>query len=105
MTYVVIEIGSKQYRLAKNDIFLAEKVSDKPGKSIKLDRVLLYTNGKEHKVGSPFLKDVKVQCDILGSVKAKKVISFKYKRRKSSRTKIGHRQKYTRLRVSEISAS
>ncbi|MBL7069096.1 MAG: 50S ribosomal protein L21 [Candidatus Omnitrophica bacterium] len=100
--YVIVETGGKQYRLSKNDTFEAELINGAPGKAVKLDNVLLYSDGKKVEVGKPYLKSVKVDCQILGNMRSKKTISFKYKRRKDSRRKIGHRQNLTRLRVKDI---
>lgn len=100
--YAIVETGGKQYRLSKNDTVDVEKLETEPGKSVKLERVLLYIDGKKCEVGKPYLKNVKVKCEVLSQTKGRKLISFKYKRRKSSRTKVGHRQALTRLRVKDI---
>ncbi|MEE8359609.1 MAG: 50S ribosomal protein L21, partial [Candidatus Omnitrophota bacterium] len=98
----IVETGGKQYRVKKNDIFEVEKLETEPGKTIKLDKVLMYADGKKVEIGQPYLKNVKVSCEVVANIKAKKVISYKYRRRKSSRTKIGHRQKLTKLKVMDI---
>lgn len=100
--YAIVETGGKQYRVKKNDTFEVEKLETGLGKAINLDKVLMYVDGKKVEIGQPYLKNVKVSCEVLANIKAKKVISFKYRRRKSSRTKIGHRQKYTKLKVKDI---
>lgn len=100
--YVIIETGGKQYRLCKNDIFEVEKLDAAPGKTVKLDKVLFYSDGKRIEVGKPYIKNAKLNCDVLSNIKGKKVISYKYKRRKGSHRKIGHRQNLTRLKVKEI---
>ena len=101
--YVILETGSKQYRLSKNDTFEVEKLGgSQPGKAVKLDRVLLYSDGKKVEVGKPYLKGVKVNCEVIANIKGEKTVSFKYKRRKKSRRKIGHRQSLTKLKVKEI---
>lgn len=101
--YVIIESGGKQYRLLKNDTFEVEKLNQQPGKAVKLDKVLLYSDGKKVEIGNPYLKNVKVNCEVVANIRGKKSVSFKYRRRKSSRRKIGHRQNLTRLKVKEIS--
>lgn len=100
--YAIVETGGKQYRVKKNDIFEVEKLGIEPGKTVKLDKVLMYADGKKVEIGQPYLKNIKVSCEVVANTKAKKVISYKYKRRKSSRRKIGHRQKLTKLKVQEI---
>ncbi len=102
--YAIIETGSKQYRVLKDDTFDVERLPQEPGKAVKMDKVLLYSNGSKLEIGKPYLKNIKVTCEILANIRGKKVISFKYKRRKDSRTKIGHRQDLTRLKVKEIKA-
>lgn len=101
--YVIVETGGKQYRLSKNDTIDVERLDTAPGKSVKLDKVLLYSDDKKVEIGMPYLKNVKVNCEVLANLRGKKSISFKYKRRKSSRTKIGHRQELTSLKVKDIS--
>lgn len=100
--YAIVETGSKQYRVAKDDQIEVELLGKKPGQAVKLDKVLLVSSGKRVEIGTPFLKDAAVNCEVLGEVKAKKVVSFKYRKRKASKAKIGHRQAYTKLKVKEI---
>ena len=102
--YAIIESGSKQYKVEPNQIFEVELL-DLPkddAKEIALDRVLLFKDGDRIEVGAPFIKGAKVVCDYLGTVKGEKTISFKYRKRKASKAKKGHRQQYSKLRVKEI---
>jgi len=103
--YAIIEVGGKQYKVAKNDILEVEKQNKKTGEEITLDKVLLFSKEKEIKIGQPYLKEVKVEAQVLANFKAKKVTSFKYRRRKSSHWKKGHRQQLTRLKIKEIKAA
>ncbi len=100
--YAVIESGSKQYKVEKNDTVLLERLAKSTSGTVKLDKVLLLSDGKKVQVGAPYLKGASVTCEVLGEVKGKKVTSFKYRRRKASKAKIGHRQKYIHLKVKEI---
>ncbi len=101
--YVIVETGGKQYRLSKNDVFEAELLDTVPGKTIKLEKVLLSSDTKGAvEVGKPYLKNAKVDCEVLGLTKSRKTFSFKYKRRKGSRKKKGHRQQYMKLKVKDI---
>ena len=101
--YAIVETGSKQYRVAKDDIISVEKLNIKEGKeAVKLDKVLLVKEGSSFHIGSPYLKNASVSCEVLGSIRAPKVIAFKYKRRKSEKKKIGHRQNLLRLKVKSI---
>lgn len=100
--YAIVETGSKQYRVAKGDVLDVERLDAQPGKAVKLDKVLLYSKAKSVEIGTPYIKGAKVVCDVVSHFRAEKVIAFKYRRRKSSRSKKGHRQEMTRLKVSEI---
>jgi len=100
--YAVVETGGKQYKVAKNDIILVELLEAKEGDELKLDRVLLAKDKDSVHIGNPYLKGSKVTCEVLGFERGAKVIAFKYKRRKSEKKKIGHRQELIRLKVKEI---
>ena len=100
--YAVVETGGKQYKVAKNDVVLVERLEAKVGGEIKLNKVLLAKEGNSVHVGSPYLKSSHVTCQVLGNIRGDKVIAFKYKRRKSEKKKIGHRQELTKLKVKEI---
>lgn len=101
--YAIIEVGGKQYSVKEKDVIDVEKQDAKPDKEIVLNKVLMVQKDKkEVEIGRPFLKDVKVIAKVLRQLKARKVISFKYRRRKSSLWKKGHRQQLTRLLIEEI---
>ena len=100
--YAVIETGAKQYKVAKDDVILVEKLDFKKGVPLKLDKVLLAKDGNSIHVGTPYLKGSHVTCEVLGEVKGDKLIAFKYKKRKSERKKIGHRQDLLKLKVKSI---
>ncbi len=99
--YAIIQTGGKQYKVFKGDTITVERL-DAPKKEITIKDVLLISDDKEITVGRPFVKDAKVVCEILSDFKGKKILSFKYRRRKDSRWRRGHRQQLTRLRVKEI---
>ena len=100
--YAVIETGGKQYKVAKNDVIIVDKLDAKDGSAVKLNKVLMAKDGASVHVGNPYLKSSSVTCEVISQVKADKVVAFKYKRRKSEKKKIGHRQKMTKLKVKEI---
>ena len=102
--YAIIETGSKQYKVQKDDVFDVERIEVEAGKTVKLDKVLFYSKGKSSEIGKPYIKDASVICEVISHPRADKVIAFKYRRRKGSRKKIGHRQELTRLKVKEIKA-
>jgi large subunit ribosomal protein L21 len=100
--YAIIEVGAKQYQVKKGDILEVEKQAAQEGKEIAIDKVLLVFDDKKVEVGQPYLKGAQVKAMVLKHVKARKVISFKYRRRKSSHWKKGHRQQLTRIKIKEI---
>ena len=101
--YAVIKSGGKQYKVKKDDIVDLELLSETDSKKeLILKEVLLISDADKVNVGRPFIKGAKVIAELIGVVKDKKVIAFKYKRRKSSKKKIGHRQRYTRVRIKDI---
>jgi len=101
-TYAVVETGSKQYKVKEGDSLLVERLNEVKGKEITLDKVLLASDGKSVTVGRPYIKDAKVVCELVSEVKDKKKIIFKYRKRKASKRKVGHRQKLFKLLVKKI---
>ena len=100
--FAVIETGNKQYKVAKDDILLVELLDTEGDKTVKLDKVLLVKEGSSVHVGNPYLKGAHVNCEILGETRGDKLIAFKYKKRKSEKKKIGHRQNLLKLKVKSI---
>ena len=100
--YAIIEVGAKQYTVAKDDIILVNKLEAKEGKEIVLDKVLLVSKDKKVEIGQPYLKNVKVTSEVLNQVKGEKTTAFKYRRRKSSHWEKGHRAKLTELKIISI---
>lgn len=98
----IIKSGSKQYNVKKGDIIDVELVESNDGDKVVFDTVLLLDDGKEIKVGAPKVEGATVEAEFLGEVKDKKLIVYKYKRRHNCRVKNGHRQKKTRVKVTEI---
>ena len=100
--YAIIETGGKQYKVQKNDILAVEKLSAKGGDKVQFNAVLL-TGGEQVRVGDPLVKGAGVQATVIDQIKDKKVISFVKRRRKSSsKSKKGHRQQITLLKITEI---
>jgi large subunit ribosomal protein L21 len=100
--YAIIEVGAKQYTVKKGDLIEVEKQDALVGKEITLDKVLLACQEKKVSIGQPYLKDASIKAEVLAQIKGKKLISFKYRRRKASHWKKGHRQQLTRLKIKEI---
>ena len=100
--YAIIETGGKQYKVHKNDILAVEKLSAKGGDKVQFNTVLL-TGGEQVRVGDPLVKGAGVQATVIDQIKDKKVISFVKRRRKSSsKSKKGHRQQITLLKITDI---
>ena len=100
--FAVIETGGKQYRVKAGDELNIERMDLGDAKTLKLDKVLLLSGDNSIEVGKPFIKDAFCEAELLGEVKGPKVISFKYIRREKSATKIGHRQKYLKIKIKSI---
>jgi large subunit ribosomal protein L21 len=101
--YAVIEVGSKQYNVKKDDVIEVEKQDSASGKEITLDKVLLVSKDKKIEIGTPYIKEARVKATILGETRGEKSVAFKYRRRKASHWKKGHRQELTRIKIKEIS--
>ncbi len=100
--YVVIEDSGRQLKVAEGEHVEVDLRDVAPGQVIEFDRVLFWSGSDGCRVGTPYLPEAKVRGEVEAEVKAKKVISFKFRRRKHYRRKIGHRQRYLRVRISEI---
>lgn len=101
--YAIVQTGGKQYRVCEGDVLRIEKTDGEPGQEILLDKILLVGNEQEGvRVGTPFLEDVRVRAEILAQRRGRKVVVFKFKRRKDYRKKQGHRQDYTGIRIKTI---
>ena len=102
--YAVIEVGGKQQLVKKGDKVLVEKQEALEGASITFDKVLLAAEGEKIMVGQPFVKGASVEAKVLKQTKGPKTVAFKYRRRKSSHTKKGHRQQLTELEIVAVKA-
>jgi len=100
--YVIIEASGRQYRLEKGEEFVVSRIPGKEAGAVKFKNVLFAGDKTSYKVGRPHIKDAYVSCQIVSHPRAKKVIAYKFKRRKSQSRKVGHRQDLTRLKVKEI---
>ncbi len=100
--YAVIKAGGKQYRVDPGKEIKVEKLPGEVGASISFDQVIMTSDDGNVKVGKPFLDDTRVTGRITRQGKNKKILVFKYKRRKGYRKKIGHRQQFTQVVIDEI---
>ncbi|MFN8220786.1 MAG: 50S ribosomal protein L21 [Fimbriimonadales bacterium] len=102
--YAIVKTGGKQFKAAKDDVLIVEKLDGEPGAKVELDEVVLVCEGDKVKVGSPYVKGAKVKAEIVRQGKAKKINGFDYKPKKNERKRWGHRQPETHLRVTDIVA-
>ena len=101
--YAVISTGGKQYRVSEGDKLRVEKLAGDVGAKVEFGEVLM-VGGDKVAIGKPFVAGAKVVAEIVAQDRAKKIIVFKFRRRKNYRRKNGHRQPYTELKVTGISA-
>ncbi len=102
MAYAIIEMGGKQYAVEKGSVIEVEKVDLPQGETFKVDKVLFVKKDSESVFGHPYVQGAAVQARVLEHGKGKKIIVFKYKRKKNYRRKRGHRQPFTRIVVEDI---
>ncbi len=102
--YAVFETGGKQYRASEGDVIRVEKIDVPEGESIDIDKVLMVTDGEDVKIGAPYVAGGKVSATVRAQGRHKKVKIVKFRRRKHSRKQMGHRQAYTELQITGISA-
>jgi len=102
--YAVIVTGGKQYRVSKGDKVRVEKLDVAEGGSIDFDQVLMVVDGDDIKIGAPVLEGGKVSAEVKAHGRGAKVEIIKFKRRKHHMKKQGHRQSYTELEITGISA-
>lgn len=100
--FAVIQSGIQQFKVAQGEVIKVEKIDGNVGDSIEIKKVLMIDNGKEVEIGTPSLEKASVTGVIVEQGRGKKIIVFKHKRRKNHRKKRGHRQYFTRLKITEI---
>lgn len=104
--YAIIETGSKQYRVEQGDIIDVELLAeDKPGSAVKFSQVLFLNDGSKQVVGAPYIEKCVVHGEYVDESKGPKVVYYHYKRRKNFRRKVGHRQKYAKVKITKIQAN
>ncbi|MHC4661775.1 MAG: 50S ribosomal protein L21 [Planctomycetota bacterium] len=102
--YAVIKDGGREFKVEEGDEVLLDRKELEPGSTYSFTDILLVSDGQNTLVGKPVLGEASVTAKVIGEVKGKKVIAFKYRRRKNSKTKKGHRQKYTKVEITSITA-
>lgn len=102
--YAVIVTGGKQYRVEHGERLRVELLTADVGSTVELDQVLLVADGTQFKVGSPLVEGAKVSAEVLSHGRHKKVEILKFRRRKHHMKRMGHRQYFTELKITGISA-
>ncbi len=100
--YAIVDSGGKQYRVKEGDILKVEKLAGEVGDNVSFDKILMFSDDENVNIGTPLLENVAVNGHIVEQGKAKKIIVFKYKRRKRYRRKQGHRQQFTAVKIDNI---
>ncbi len=100
--FAVVDILGQQFKVSENTKYYVPRLKQEPESEVTFDQVLLLSDGKETKVGSPVVKGAKVTAKVLSHLKDDKVLVFKKKRRKGYRKLKGHRQQLTRIEVTQI---
>ena len=100
--YAVVKTGVKQYRVEEGQTIRVEKIDGDVGAAVTLNDVLMFADGDTVNIGQPTLDNVTVNGHIVDQDKAKKILVFKYKKRKRYRRKQGHRQTFTAIKIDSI---
>jgi large subunit ribosomal protein L21 len=100
--YAIIEVGSKQYSVARDDIIEVNKLEAAKGDNISIDKVLLVSDGKKVEIGQPYVLGAKVEALVVKQMLGEKTTAYKHRRRKNSHWEKGHRPKLTELKIKSI---
>ena len=98
----IVETGGKQYEVSPGSVIKVEKLDAEVGKELVLDKVLMVKKNDEVIFGNPLVNRVKVIAEVLQHGRAKKIVVYKFKRRKNYHRKYGHRQSFTQLKIKQI---
>ena len=102
--YAIISDRNQQATVRVGDEIVCDLMDVAPGSQVTFDNVLLVSNEGDVKIGKPQLDGASVDAEVIGPASGKKLVIFRFKRRKNVRTKTGHRQKYTKVRITSINA-
>ena len=101
--YAIVKTGGKQYNVSEGDTLFIEKLDVNAGDAVVFDQVLAIVDGENSKFGAPVVAGASVEAKVLKNGKAKKVVVFKYRPKKDSKSIRGHRQPYTKVQIEKIS--
>ena len=100
--YAIIKTGGKQYKVAEGDEIFVEKLAGEAGDEVVFDQVLAVSDDSGLKLGKPLVEGASAKAEIVKHGKGKKIVIFKYRAKKTYRNKTGHRQPYTKLKITGI---
>lgn len=100
--YAVIKTGGKQYRVEKDQTLRVEKLEAEPGTQVNFGEVLMLVNNKDIQIGSPVVSGAKVVAEVIEHGRGVKIETIKFRRRKHHMKRQGHRQSYTKVKITEI---
>ncbi len=100
--YAVVKTGGKQYRVAKDDVIIVEKLAAEPGASVELDQVLALGDDKDTEIGTPLVDGARVAATVMDQTRGDKVLVYRKLRRKDFHRLKGHRQQLTVLKITDI---
>ena len=98
----VIVTGGKQYTVSEGDVLFVEKLNAEADETVKFDQVLAVVDGENSKIGTPVVEGAAVEAKLIKNGKGKKIVVFKYKAKKNEKSKMGHRQPYTKVEITKI---
>jgi large subunit ribosomal protein L21 len=102
--YAIVEIAGQQFKVQKDQKLYVHRLSAEAGSKVEFEKVMLIDNGGDVTVGAPAIKGAKVTAEVLSHLKGDKVIVFRKKRRKGYEKKNGHRQSFTSISITSITA-
>ncbi len=102
--FAVIESGGKQHRVVEGEVLRLERLDGEPGDEVVFDRVLMVADGDDVSIGAPLVDGGRVTAEVVGQGRGRKISVIKFKRRKNYLRKKGHRQHFTEVRITAISA-
>jgi len=102
--YAIFKNGGKQYKVSEGSVVLLDRLSLEPKSKLELDTLLAIVDEGKSTIGTPFIKGAKIEAEVINEGRGKKVITFKKRRRKDSKTKRGFRRDFTRVKILKIVA-
>jgi len=103
--YALVEIKGKQYKAEQGSLLKVDKINEENGAKLEFDKVMLISDSEKVKVGKPYVDGAKVTAVLENQKKDRKIIIYKYKKRKGYRKKQGHRQEFSYLRIENITGA